>query len=99
MPFRLLRPRAERPATVAPYSRLLCVKLKSGKTFILSTELWHLLPAGDQVVSILGANGRPIFASMEPVKNDLQKPKARQGSMPIGLAERSLTPACAPHQP
>ncbi|MEY3851679.1 MAG: hypothetical protein RI910_659, partial [Verrucomicrobiota bacterium] len=29
MPFRLLRPRSERPSTVAPYSRLLCVKLKS----------------------------------------------------------------------
>jgi len=69
MPFRLLRSRSERPATVAPYSRLLCVKLKSGKTFILSTELWHLLPQGDEVVSILSANGRPIFAAMEPVKH------------------------------
>ena len=68
MPFRLLRPHSERPSTVAPYSRLLCVKLKSGKTFILSTELWHLLPQGDEVVSILSANGRPIFAAMEPVK-------------------------------
>ncbi|MEY3812931.1 MAG: hypothetical protein RL495_878 [Verrucomicrobiota bacterium] len=53
MPFRLLRPRSERPSTVAPYSRLLCVKLKS---------------PGDEVVSILSANGRPIFAAMEPVK-------------------------------
>lgn len=77
MPFRLLRPRAERPATVAPYSRLLCVKLKSGKTFILSKELWNLLPPGDEVVSVLGATGRPIFASMEPVKNERPKPKAR----------------------
>ncbi|MEY3812361.1 MAG: hypothetical protein RI910_343 [Verrucomicrobiota bacterium] len=68
MPFRLLRPRSERPASVAPYSRLLCVKLKSGKSFILSTELWHLLPQGDEVISILSANGRPIFAAMEPVK-------------------------------
>lgn len=77
MPFRLLRPRAERPATVAPYSRLLCVKLKSGKTFILSTELWHLLPAGDEVVSILGANGRPIFAAMEPVSHRQLTPATR----------------------
>jgi len=69
MPFRILRPRAERPSTVAPYSRLLCVKLQSGKTFILSTELWHLLPPGDEVVSILSANGRPSFAAMEPVKH------------------------------
>jgi len=69
MPFRLILPRSERPATVAPYSRLLCVKLKSGKTFILSTELWHLLPRDDEVVSILSANGRPIFAAMEPVKH------------------------------
>lgn len=69
MPFRILRPRAERPSTVAPYSRLLCVKLQSGKTFILSTELWHLLPRGDEVVSILSANSRPIFAAMEPVKH------------------------------
>ena len=69
MPFRILRPRAERPSTVAPYSRLLCVKLQSGKTFILSTELWHLLPRDDEVVSILSANGRPIFAAMEPVKH------------------------------
>jgi hypothetical protein len=68
MPFRLLRPRAERPTTVAPYSRLLCVKLKSGKTFIVSTELWHLLPQGDEVVSVLSASGRPIFAAMEPAK-------------------------------
>jgi hypothetical protein len=68
MPFRLLRPRSERPSTVAPYSRLLCVKLKSGKSFIVSTELWHLLPQGDEVVSILSASGRPIFAAMEPVK-------------------------------
>ena len=68
MPFRLLRPRSERPASVAPYSRLLCVKLKSGESFILSTELWHLLPQGDEVISILSANGRPIFAAMEPVK-------------------------------
>jgi len=76
MPFRLLRPRAERPSTVAPYSRLLCVKLKSGKTFILSTELWHLLPQGDEVISILSASGRPIFAAMEPVKQ-LQLSSAR----------------------
>jgi hypothetical protein len=69
MPFRLIRSRFARPATVAPYSRLLCVKLKSGKTFILSTELWHLLPRDDEVVSILSANGRPIFAAMEPVKH------------------------------
>ena len=68
MPLRLLRPRSERPATVAPYSRLLCVKLKSGKSFILSTELWHLLPQGDEVISMLSANDRPIFAAMEPVK-------------------------------
>ena len=33
MPFRLLRPRTARPAHDVPYSRLLCVKLKSGKTF------------------------------------------------------------------
>jgi hypothetical protein len=48
---------------------LLCVKLKSGKSFILSTELWHLLPPGDEVISILSATGRPIFAAMEPVKH------------------------------
>ena len=71
MRFRLLRPRSERPTTAAPYSRLLCVKLKSGKSFILSTELWHLLPPGDDVVSILSANGLPIFASMEPVKHKM----------------------------
>ena len=71
MPFHLLRPRAERPAKVAPYSRLLCVKLKSGKTFILSSELWHLLPQGDEVVSILEANGCPIFTAMEPVKYEM----------------------------
>lgn len=71
MPFRLLRPRTDRPAHAAPYSRLLCVKLKSGKTFILSAELWHLLPPGDEVVSILGASGRPVFAAMEPVKHVL----------------------------
>jgi hypothetical protein len=56
---------------------LLCVKLKSGKTFILSTELWHLLPQGDEVVSILSANGRPIFAAMEPVKQVQLAPAAR----------------------
>ncbi len=77
MPFRLLRSRSERPATVAPYSRLLCVKVKSGKTFILSTELWHLLPQGDEVVSILSANSRPIFAAMEPVKHVELTPAAR----------------------
>jgi len=66
---RLLRPRSERPSTVAPYSRLLCVKLKSGKSFILSTELWHLLPQGDGVISVLSVSGRPIFASMETVKH------------------------------
>jgi hypothetical protein len=76
MPFRLLRPHSERPPTVAPYSRLLCVKLKSGKSFIVSTELWHLLPQGDEVISILNANGRPIFAAMEPVKH-LQLTPAR----------------------
>ncbi|MEI6794240.1 MAG: hypothetical protein WCL05_03255 [Verrucomicrobiota bacterium] len=69
MPFQLLRPRSERPATVVPYSRLLCVKLKSGKTCIVSSELLHLLPKGDEVLSILSANGRPIFATMEPVKH------------------------------
>ncbi|MCX8488304.1 MAG: hypothetical protein ORN22_04260, partial [Opitutales bacterium] len=73
MPFRLLRPRSERPGTVAPYSRLLCVKLKSGKTCIVSSELLHLLPKGDEVLSILGAHGRPIFATMEPVKHALPK--------------------------
>jgi hypothetical protein len=77
MPFRLLRPRTARPAHDAPYSRLLCVKLKSGKTFILSKELWNLLPPGDEVVSILSASGRPVFAAMEPVKHALAKPKAR----------------------
>jgi hypothetical protein len=71
MPFHLLRPRSEPPAKVAPYSRLVCVKLKSGKSFILSTELWHLLPEGDDVVSILEANGRPIFTAMEPVKYEM----------------------------
>ena len=71
---RLLRPRSERPSTVAPYSRLLWVKLKSGKSFILSTELWHLLPQGDEVISILSATGRPIFAAMEPVKHDQLAP-------------------------
>jgi hypothetical protein len=50
--------------------------VKSGKTFILSTELWHLLPPGDEVVSILSANGRPIFAAMEPV-NHVQLAPAR----------------------
>ena len=77
MPFRILRPRAERPTTAAPYSRLLCVKLKSGKSFILSTELWHLLPQGDEVISILNASGRPIFAAMEPVKHVELTPAAR----------------------
>jgi hypothetical protein len=71
---RLLRPRSERPSTVAPYSRLLCVKLKSGKSFILSTELWHLLPQGDEVISVLSVSGRPIFASMETVKHDQLAP-------------------------
>ncbi len=80
MPFHLLQPRTERPATVVPYSRLLCVKLKSGKSFILSTELWHLLPQGDEVVSILSANGRPIFAAMEPVKHLQLTSPARQVS-------------------
>jgi hypothetical protein len=56
---------------------LLCVKVKSGKTFILSTELWHLLPPGDEVVSILSANSRPIFAAMEPVKHVQLAPAAR----------------------
>jgi hypothetical protein len=77
MPFDLLRPRSARPTTVAPYSRLLCVKVKSGKTFILSTELWHLLPPGDEVVSIVSANHRPIFAAMEPVKHVQLAPAAR----------------------
>lgn len=77
MPFHLLRPRAERPATVAPYSRLLCVRLKSGKTFILSKELWNLLPAGDEVVSVLSASGRPIFAAMAPVNSRPFKPSAK----------------------
>ena len=77
MPFRLLRPRTARPAHDVPYSRLLCVKLKSGKTFILSKELWNLLPPGDEVVSILSASGRPVFAAKEPVKHALAKPKAR----------------------
>jgi hypothetical protein len=77
MLFRLLRPRSSRPSTVAPYSRLLCVKLKSGKSFILSTELWHLLPPGDEVISILSATGRPIFASMETVKHEQLTPAAR----------------------
>jgi len=53
------------------------VKLKSGKTFIVSTELWHLLPPGDEVVSILSASGRPIFAAMEPVKHPQLTPAAR----------------------
>jgi hypothetical protein len=53
------------------------VKLKSGKSFIVSTELWHLLPKGDEVVSILNANGRPIFAAMEPVKHLQLTPAAR----------------------
>jgi hypothetical protein len=79
MPFRLLRSRTERPSSVAPYSRLLCVKLKSGKTCIVSSELLHLLPQGDEVLSILSANGRPIFATMEPVKR-LQPRPARQVS-------------------
>jgi hypothetical protein len=74
MPFHLLRPRAERPAAVAPYSRLLLVKLRSGKTFILSTELWHLLPKDDEVISILSANGRPIFVAMEPLKHQQLTP-------------------------
>jgi hypothetical protein len=52
------------------------VKLKSGKSFILSTELWHLLPQGDEVISMLSANDRPIFAEMEPVKH-LQLTPAR----------------------
>ena len=77
MLFRLLRPRSGLPSTVAPYSRLLCVKLKSGKSFILSTELWHLLPQGDEVISILNANGRPIFALMETVKHAELTPEAR----------------------
>jgi hypothetical protein len=51
--------------------------VKSGKTFILSTELWHLLPQGDEVVSILNANGLPIFASMETVKHAQLEPAAR----------------------
>jgi hypothetical protein len=53
---------------------LLCVKLKSGKSFILSTELWHLLPQGDEVISVLSVSGRPIFASMETVKHDQLAP-------------------------
>ena len=77
MPFRILRPRSGLPSTAAPYSRLLCVKLKSGKSFILSTELWHLLPQGDEVISILSANGLPIFASMETVKHVELTPEAR----------------------
>lgn len=77
MPFHLLRPRTERPATVAPYSRLLCVRLKSGKTFILSKELWNLLPAGDEIVSVLSASGRPIFATMTPANPLPLKPNAK----------------------
>ena len=53
------------------------MKLKSGKSFILSTELWHLLPQGDEVISILSANGLPIFASMETVKHVELTPEAR----------------------
>jgi hypothetical protein len=49
------------------------VKLKSGKTCIVSSELLHLLPKGDEVLSILSAHGRPIFATMEPVKHALPK--------------------------
>jgi len=69
MPLRLLRRRSKLASPVVPYSRLLCVKVKSGKTFIVSSELWHLLPQGDEVVSILSANSRPIFAAMEPVRH------------------------------
>ncbi len=74
MRFRLLRPRSECPTTAAPYSRLLCVKLKSGKTFILSPELWHLLPQSDEVISIPSANGLPIFATLETVTHAMLEP-------------------------
>ena len=69
MLLRLITPRTEIRNAAGPYSRLLFVKLRSGKSFILSAELWDLLPKGDEIISINNANGLPIFASIEPVKH------------------------------
>ena len=45
-----------------PYARLLSVKMKSGRSYFLTAELWHLLPKDDTVVAVTNVQGRPIFA-------------------------------------
>jgi hypothetical protein len=39
--------------------------MKSGRSYFLSSELWHLLPQDDTVVSVTSAHGRPIFAPVD----------------------------------
>lgn len=51
-----------RPAAARPYGKLLRVKLASGRTYLLSSELWNLLPKGDAVVSVIDALRLPVFA-------------------------------------
>jgi hypothetical protein len=50
--------------------------MKSGRSYFLSSELWHLLPQEDDVVSVTSALGRPIFApvnTFEPAPVELHK--------------------------
>jgi len=76
MSLRPLTNHLPRFSTGRPYARLLCVKMKSGRSYFLSSELWHLLPQEDDVVSVTSALGRPIFApvnTFEPAPVELHK--------------------------
>lgn len=56
--------RLTRPASTRPYGKLLRVELHSGRTYLLSSELWDLLPKDDAVVSVIDAFRLPVFAAL-----------------------------------
>jgi len=67
MSLRLIPSQSLRADLAKPYARLLNVRLQSGQCYLLSSELWNLLPSDDPVVSVVNANNRPIFAPVERI--------------------------------
>jgi hypothetical protein len=68
MSLRLIPSQLLNSDTTKPYARLLNVRLQSGQCYLLSSELWNLLPSDDPVVSVVNANNRPIFAPVERIE-------------------------------
>lgn len=68
MSLRLIPSQTLRGDPAKPYTRLLNVRLQSGQCYLLSSELWNLLPSDDPVVSVVHANNRPIFAPVERIE-------------------------------